>query len=148
MLRIINEPTAAAIVYGIDEKGPEKMVLVFDLSAAARSTSASWPSTTASSRCSAPTTATPTSERGLPPIMDYFIKLIKGKNGRDISGDARALGKLRRECEHAKRALSNQHQVRVEIARRCSTASTSRSSSPGRASRSSTATCSARPWCR
>ena len=47
--------------------------------------------------------------------MDYFIKLIKRKHGRDISGDARALGKLRRECERAKRALSNQHQVRVEI---------------------------------
>jgi len=48
-------------------------------------------------------------------VMDYFIKLIRRKHGRDISGDARALGKLRRECERAKRALSNQHQVRVEI---------------------------------
>ncbi|KAI4970716.1 hypothetical protein ZWY2020_001630 [Hordeum vulgare] len=48
-------------------------------------------------------------------LMDYFIKLIKRKHGRDITGDLRALGKLRRECERAKRALSNQHQVRVEI---------------------------------
>ena len=48
-------------------------------------------------------------------VMDYFIKLIRRKHGRDISGDARALGKLRRECERAKRALSNQHQVRVEV---------------------------------
>jgi heat shock protein 5 len=48
-------------------------------------------------------------------LMDYFIKLIKRKHGRDIAGDMRALGKLRRECERAKRALSNQHQVRVEI---------------------------------
>uniref|UniRef100_A0A453SRN6 Uncharacterized protein n=1 Tax=Aegilops tauschii subsp. strangulata TaxID=200361 RepID=A0A453SRN6_AEGTS len=48
-------------------------------------------------------------------LMDYFIKLIKRKHGRDIAGDLRALGKLRRECEPAKRALSNQHQVRVEI---------------------------------
>nr|ABK24469.1 unknown [Picea sitchensis] len=47
--------------------------------------------------------------------MEYFIKLIKKKNGKDISKDNRALGKLRRECERAKRALSNQHQVRVEI---------------------------------
>ncbi|CAO2183427.1 unnamed protein product [Urochloa humidicola] len=47
--------------------------------------------------------------------MDYFIKLIKRRHGRDIAGDARALGKLRRECERAKRALSNQHQVRVEV---------------------------------
>lgn len=47
--------------------------------------------------------------------MEYFIKLIKKKHGKDISKDNRALGKLRRECERAKRALSSQHQVRVEI---------------------------------
>ncbi|KAL5657072.1 hypothetical protein ACJX0J_030235, partial [Zea mays] len=44
-------------------------------------------------------------------IMEYFIKLIKKK----YSKDNRALGKLRREAKRAKRALSNQHQVRVEI---------------------------------
>ncbi|GMH19760.1 hypothetical protein Nepgr_021601 [Nepenthes gracilis] len=48
-------------------------------------------------------------------VMEYFIKLIKKKHGKDISKDNRALGKLRRECERAKRALSSQHQVRVEI---------------------------------
>lgn len=47
--------------------------------------------------------------------MEYFIKLIKKKHNKDISKDNRALGKLRRECERAKRALSSQHQVRVEI---------------------------------
>jgi heat shock protein 5 len=47
--------------------------------------------------------------------MEYFIKLIKKKHGKDISKDNRALGKLRRESERAKRALSSQHQVRVEI---------------------------------
>ena len=47
--------------------------------------------------------------------MEYFIKLIKKKHGKDISKDNRALGKLRREAERAKRALSSQHQVRVEI---------------------------------
>merc|ERR1719271_994004 len=47
--------------------------------------------------------------------MEYFIKLIKKKYGKDISKDNRALQKLRRECERAKRSLSSQHQVRVEI---------------------------------
>lgn len=47
--------------------------------------------------------------------MEYFIKLIKKKHGKDISKDNRALGKLRREAERAKRALSSQHQIRVEI---------------------------------
>ena len=48
-------------------------------------------------------------------VMEYFIKLIKKKYNRDIGKDKRALGKLRREAERAKRALSNQHQIRVEI---------------------------------
>ena len=47
--------------------------------------------------------------------MEYFIKLIKKKYNKDISKDNRALGKLRKEAERAKRALSNQHQVRLEI---------------------------------
>ncbi|KAK8509037.1 hypothetical protein V6N12_054065 [Hibiscus sabdariffa] len=48
-------------------------------------------------------------------VMEYFIKLIKKKHGKDISKDNRAIGKLRREAERTKRALSSQHQVRVEI---------------------------------
>ena len=43
----------------------------------------------------------------------YFIKLIKKKYNKDVSKDARALQKLRREAERAKRALSSQHQVRT-----------------------------------
>jgi heat shock protein 5 len=48
-------------------------------------------------------------------IMEYFIKLIKKKHGKDISKDNRVVGKLRVEAERAKRALSSQHQVNVEI---------------------------------
>ncbi|CAN1729057.1 Heat shock 70 kDa protein BIP1 [Linum perenne] len=49
-------------------------------------------------------------------VMEYFIDLIKRKYRKDISGDIKALGKLRRECERAKRALSSQlTQVRVSI---------------------------------
>mmetsp|Transcript_26716 Transcript_26716/g.85782 ORF Transcript_26716/g.85782 Transcript_26716/m.85782 type:complete len:397 (-) Transcript_26716:81-1271(-) len=47
--------------------------------------------------------------------MEYFIKLIKRKYSQDVSSDKRALQKLRREAERAKRSLSTQHQVRVEI---------------------------------
>lgn len=48
-------------------------------------------------------------------VMDYFIKLIKKKHKVDISKDNRALQKLRREAERAKRALSSQHQVRWDM---------------------------------
>jgi len=48
-------------------------------------------------------------------VMDYFMKLYKKKKGKDIRKDNRAVQKLRREVEKAKRALSSQHQTRVEI---------------------------------
>lgn len=48
-------------------------------------------------------------------VMDHFIKLYKKKKGKDIRKDNRAVQKLRREVEKAKRALSSQHQVRVEV---------------------------------
>ena len=48
-------------------------------------------------------------------VMDHFIKLYKKKTGKDVRGDNRAVQKLRREVEKAKRALSSQHQARIEI---------------------------------
>ena len=49
-------------------------------------------------------------------IMEYFIKLIKKKHGKDASSDVKAVQKLRREAERAKALfVVNQHQVRVEI---------------------------------
>lgn len=48
-------------------------------------------------------------------VMDHFIKLYKKKKNKDIRRDNRAVQKLRREVEKAKRALSSNHQVRIEI---------------------------------
>jgi heat shock protein 5 len=48
-------------------------------------------------------------------VMQHFIKVIKDKLKTDISNDDRALAKLRREVEKAKRALSSTHQVKLEI---------------------------------
>ena len=48
-------------------------------------------------------------------VMEHFIKLYKKKKGKDLRKDARAVQKLRREVEKAKRALSAAHQVRVEV---------------------------------
>ena len=47
--------------------------------------------------------------------MTHFIKLYKKKTGKDVRKDNRAVQKLRREVEKAKRALSSQHQARIEI---------------------------------
>ena len=48
-------------------------------------------------------------------VMEHFIKLYKKKKGKDLRSDKRAVQKLRREVEKAKRSLSASHQVRVEV---------------------------------
>merc|ERR1711939_613805 len=48
-------------------------------------------------------------------VMQHFMKVFKKKHGKDMSKDKRALQKLRREVEKAKRALSSTHQTRLEI---------------------------------
>ncbi|KAM0922004.1 hypothetical protein ACQ4PT_006474 [Festuca glaucescens] len=48
-------------------------------------------------------------------VTDHFVEVIKQKHGRDITGNGRALQRLRRECERAKRALGDQPEARVEV---------------------------------
>ncbi|XVF06043.1 hypothetical protein REPUB_Repub06bG0014100 [Reevesia pubescens] len=113
--RIINEPTAAAIAYGLGQKGGEKNILVYDLGGGTFDVSIL---TIDNGVFEVLATSGDTHLGGEDfdhRVMDYFIKLIKKKYNKDISKDNKALGKLRRECERAKRALSSQHQVRIEI---------------------------------
>ena len=115
VVRIINEPTAAAIAYGLDKKGGEHNILVFDLGGGTFDVSIL---TIDGGVFEVVSTAGDTHLGGEDfdhRVMDYFIKLIKKKYDKDVSKDARALQKLRREAERAKRALSSQHQVRVEV---------------------------------
>lgn len=117
VLRIINEPTAAALAYGLDKAGDsdEKNILVFDLGGGTFDVTLL------------------TIEKGVfevlatngdthlggedfdQRLMEYFVNLWKRKHGDDMGKDKRALGKLRREVEKAKRELSSKTQVRVEI---------------------------------
>ena len=48
-------------------------------------------------------------------VMEHFIKLYKKKKGKDIRSDKRAVQKLRREVEKAKRTLSTAHQTKIDI---------------------------------
>ncbi|KAL1195378.1 Heat shock 70 kDa protein BIP3 [Cardamine amara subsp. amara] len=115
VVRIINEPTAAAIAYGLDKQGGESNILVYDLGGGTFDVSIL---TIDNGVFEVLSTSGDTHLGGEDfdhRVMDYFIKLVKKKYNKDISKDHKALGKLRRECERAKRALSNQHQVRVEI---------------------------------
>ena len=114
VLRIVNEPTAAAIAYGLDKKG-EKNVLVFDLGGGTFDVSLL---TIDNGVFEVIATSGDTHLGGEDfdqRVMDYLIKVFKRKHGKDISTDKKAIQKLKREVERAKRALSTQQEVNVEI---------------------------------
>merc|ERR1712196_551956 len=113
--RIINEPTAAAIAYGLDKKGGEKNILVFDLGGGTFDVTLL---TIDNGVFEVLATNGDTHLGGKDfdqRVMKYFMKLFKKKYKKDMSKDKRAMQKLRREAERVKRALSTQHQARVEI---------------------------------
>merc|ERR1712142_710430 len=115
VMRIINEPTAAAIAYGLDKKEGEKNILVFDLGGGTFDVSLL---TIDNGVFEVVPTNGDTHLGGEDfdqRVMDHFIKLYKKKKGKDLRKDVRAVQKLRREVEKAKRTLSTQYQVKVEI---------------------------------
>ncbi|KAH3802465.1 hypothetical protein DPMN_156142 [Dreissena polymorpha] len=115
VMRIINEPTAAAIAYGLDKKEGEKNILVFDLGGGTFDVSIL---TIDDGVFEVVATNGDTHLGGEDfdqRVMEHFMKLYKKKKGKDIRKDNRAVQKLRREVEKAKRALSSQHQTKIEI---------------------------------
>jgi len=116
VMRIINEPTAAAIAYGLDkDKEGEKNILVFDLGGGTFDVSLL---TIDSGVFEVVATNGDTHLGGEDfdqRVMDHFMKLYKKKTGKDVRKDNRAVQKLRREVEKAKRALSATHSARIEI---------------------------------
>uniref|UniRef100_A0A8C2K8G3 Endoplasmic reticulum chaperone BIP n=1 Tax=Cyprinus carpio TaxID=7962 RepID=A0A8C2K8G3_CYPCA len=115
VMRIINEPTAAAIAYGLDKSDGVKNILVFDLGGGTFDVSLL---TIDNGVFEVVATNGDTHLGGEDfdqRVMEHFIKLYKDKTGKDVRKDNRAVQKLRREVEKAKRALSTQHQARIEI---------------------------------
>ncbi|KAJ8660507.1 chaperone DnaK [Lichtheimia ornata] len=115
ILRIINEPTAAAIAYGLDKTGGEKTVLVYDLGGGTFDVSLL---SIDDGIFEVLSTAGDTHLGGEDfdsRVMDHFVKVWKKKHGEDITKDLKTMGKLKREVEKAKRALSSQMSVRIEV---------------------------------
>jgi len=115
VIRIINEPTAAAIAYGLDKKEGEKNILVFDLGGGTFDVSLL---TIDNGVFEVVATNGDTHLGGEDfdnRVMEHFIKLFKKKTGKDIRKDNRAVQKLRREVEKAKRTLSTEFNTRIEI---------------------------------
>lgn len=115
VMRIINEPTAAAIAYGLDKKEGEKNILVFDLGGGTFDVTLLTIDNGVFEVLSTNGDTHLGGEDFDQRVMEHFIKLYKKKKGKDIRSSNRAVQKLRREVEKAKRALSSQHQARIEI---------------------------------
>lgn len=117
VLRIINEPTAAALAYGLDKtkEEEEKNILVFDLGGGTFDVTLLTIDKGVFEVLATNGDTHLGGEDFDQRLMEYFVNLWKRKHGDDMSKDKRALGKLRREVEKAKRELSSKTQVRVEI---------------------------------
>lgn len=117
VLRIINEPTAAAIAYGLDKKAKdgESQIIVYDLGGGTFDVSLL---SIDDGVFEVLATAGDTHLGGEDfdnRVIDYFVKQYKKKTGTDVTGNLKALGKLKREVEKAKRTLSSQQSTRLEI---------------------------------
>ncbi|KAJ9103514.1 Hsp70 ATPase ssa1 [Naganishia cerealis] len=118
VLRIINEPTAAAIAYGLDKKGTtsgEQNVLIFDLGGGTFDVSLL---TIDDGIFEVKATAGDTHLGGEDfdnRLVNHFIQEFKRKTKKDMSTNQRALRRLRTACERAKRTLSSSAQTSLEI---------------------------------
>merc|ERR1719399_1834812 len=117
VLRIINEPTAAAIAYGLDKKGAgERNVLIYDMGGGTFDVSGL---TIEDGIFEVKSTAGDTHLGGEDfdnRLVDFCCQDFKRKNrGKDLAGNQRAIRRLRTQCERAKRTLSSSTQATIEI---------------------------------
>jgi heat shock protein 1/8 len=116
VMRIINEPTAAAIAYGLDKKtAGEKNVLIFDLGGGTFDVSIL---TIDDGIFEVKSTAGDTHLGGEDfdnRLVTHFVEEFKRKNKKDVTTNKRALRRLRTACEKAKRTLSSSTQASIEI---------------------------------
>ena len=115
VLRIVNEPTAAAMAYGLDKKGKESTILVFDLGGGTFDVSILSIEEGVFEVISTSGDTHLGGEDFDQRVLDYYVKLIKRKHDKDISRNKKSIQKLKREVEKAKRALSSIPEYTIEI---------------------------------
>ncbi|SBS85451.1 heat shock protein 70, putative [Plasmodium ovale curtisi] len=114
IVRIINEPTAAALAYGLDKK-EETSILVYDLGGGTFDVSILVIDNGVFEVYATAGNTHLGGEDFDQRVMDYFIKIFKKKTNIDLRSDKRAIQKLRKEVEIAKRNLSVVHSTQIEI---------------------------------
>lgn len=115
VLRVVNEPTAAAIAYGLDKTGDERQIIVYDLGGGTFDVSLLSVDNGAFEVLATAGDTHLGGEDFDQRIINYFAKMYNKKNDVDITKDHKTMGKLKREVEKAKRTLSSQMSTRIEI---------------------------------
>lgn len=116
VIRIINEPTAASLAYGLDKKG-EKTILTYDLGGGTFDVSVLSIEDGVFEVLATNGDTHLGGEDFDQKVVEYFTKIFKQKTGKDISDktNKRAYARLKREVENAKRILSSQQMTKVEV---------------------------------
>ncbi|KAL8576647.1 Endoplasmic reticulum chaperone BiP [Nucella lapillus] len=115
VLGILNEPTAASLAYGLKQNGEEKTVLVFDLGGGTFDVSVLIVDDGVFEVLATAGDTHLGGEDFDQRLVDYLVKVIKQKTGTDVRGNKRAMTRLRRSAEQAKRALSSLHSTKVDL---------------------------------
>ena len=105
VMRVVNEPTAAALAYGLDKNDKERHIVVYDLGGGTFDVSAL---TVEDGVFEVLATAGDTHLGGEDfdqRVMDFFVKKYNKEHKTDITKNAKTMGKLKREVEKAKRTL-------------------------------------------
>ena len=116
VLRIINEPTAAAIAYGLDKKGGgEKNILIYDLGGGTFDVTIM---TIEDGIFEVKSTAGDTHLGGEDfdyRLMDFFVQDFQRKHKQDMTGNKKSMRRLQTACENAKKTLSSSTSASIEI---------------------------------
>jgi L1 cell adhesion molecule like protein len=116
ILRVLNEPTAAALAYGVDKATDgDKNILVFDLGGGTFDVSILNIDDGVFEVLATGGDTHLGGEDFDNRIVDHMVREFKRKNKKDMSGSARSMKRLRTACERAKRTLSSATQANIEI---------------------------------
>ncbi|MCJ1339569.1 ATPase with role in protein import into the ER [Bachmanniomyces sp. S44760] len=115
VLRVVNEPTAAAIAYGLDQSPGERQIIVYDLGGGTFDVSLLQIEDGVFEVLATAGDTHLGGEDFDQRIINYLAKQYNKKNSVDITKDLKTMGKLKREVEKAKRTLSSQMSTRIEI---------------------------------
>ncbi|KAG4032686.1 hypothetical protein MFRU_006g01520 [Monilinia fructicola] len=115
VLRIVNEPTAAAIAYGLDKTEGERQIIVYDLGGGTFDVSLLSIDRGVFEVLSTAGDTHLGGEDFDQRVINYFAKKYNKEHNVDITKDLKTMGKLKREAEKAKRTLSSQKTTRIEI---------------------------------